>query len=92
MRYRMSRTIFLPWLNNVSCWRKLVSLVSDVICKRPTRLEGDDGMKLWINQFCGFFFKNIPNEWREDHDKSCPEVKKYNLEDGKECRLCTIEN
>ena len=40
--------------------------VSDVMYfKRPTKLEGDDGMKLWIDQFCGFFFRNILNELRE---------------------------
>ena len=27
--------------------------------KRPTILEGDDGMRNWIIQFCGFFFKEI---------------------------------
>ncbi|HEY2721477.1 MAG TPA: class I SAM-dependent methyltransferase, partial [Chitinophagaceae bacterium] len=27
--------------------------------KRPTKLEGEEGMKLWIAQFCGFFFENI---------------------------------
>jgi len=40
--------------------------VSDVMYfKRPTKLEGEDGMKLWIMQFCGFFFKNVSNELKE---------------------------
>ena len=40
--------------------------VSDVAYfKRPTKLEGEEGMKLWIRQFCGFFFKNIPGELKE---------------------------
>lgn len=40
--------------------------VSDVMYfKRPTKLEGEDGMKLWIAQFCGFFFKNVSNELKE---------------------------
>lgn len=40
--------------------------VSDVMYfKRPTRLEGEEGMKLWITQFCGFFFRNIPGEGKE---------------------------
>ena len=39
--------------------------VSDVkYFKRPTKLEGDDGMKLWIRQFCGFFFRNVSEESR----------------------------
>jgi trans-aconitate methyltransferase len=40
--------------------------VSDVkYFKRPTKLEGEDGMKLWIAQFCGFFFKNVSKELKE---------------------------
>ena len=40
--------------------------VSDVMYfKRPTRLEDEDGMKLWIAQFCGFFFKNVSSELEE---------------------------
>jgi len=40
--------------------------VSDVkYFKRPTVLEGEDGMKLWIAQFCGFFFKNVSDEVKE---------------------------
>ena len=58
--------------------------VSDVMYfKRPTRLEGDDGMKLWINQFCGFFFKNIPNEWREKiTTKAVQRLRNTNYQDG----------
>ena len=40
--------------------------VSDVMYfKRPTKLEGEEGMKLWINQFCGFFFKDVSKELKE---------------------------
>jgi len=40
--------------------------VADVMYfERPTKLEGEDGMKLWIDQFCGFFFKNISDELRK---------------------------
>ncbi len=35
--------------------------VSNVACfKRPTELKGEDGMKNWMVQFCGFFFTPIP--------------------------------
>ncbi|MDQ2751530.1 MAG: methyltransferase domain-containing protein [Bacteroidota bacterium] len=37
--------------------------ISDVAYfKRPTELNGEDGMKNWIVQFCTFFFANIPAE------------------------------
>jgi trans-aconitate methyltransferase len=37
--------------------------VSDVkYFQRPTKLEGESGMELWINQFCGFFFRQMPAE------------------------------
>jgi len=40
--------------------------VSDVMYfKRPTKLEGEEGMKLWIDQFCGFFFKGVSTELKE---------------------------
>lgn len=58
--------------------------VSDVMYfKRPTRLEGDDGMKLWIDQFCGFFFKDISNEMKEKiTERTVQSLRKTNYENG----------
>jgi len=58
--------------------------VSDVMYfKRPTKLEGEDGMKLWIGQFCGFFFKDLPNESRENiTTKAVQRLKNTNYADG----------
>jgi hypothetical protein len=58
--------------------------VSDVMYfKRPTKLEGDDGMRLWINQFCDFFFKNISNELREKiTTKTVRRLRNTNYHDG----------
>jgi len=45
---------------------KIGFTVSDVMYfKRPTKLEGDEGMTLWIHQFCDFFFRNIGDELKE---------------------------
>jgi trans-aconitate methyltransferase len=58
--------------------------VTDVMYfKRPTALEGEDGMKLWIAQFCGFFFKNISNELREKITaKAVQNLKQTNYRNG----------
>lgn len=58
--------------------------VSDVMYfKRPTRLEGEDGMKLWIDQFCGFFFRNVSNDLREKITKRAVEsLRKTNYQKG----------
>jgi len=58
--------------------------VSDVMYfKRPTKLEGEDGMKLWIAQFCDFFFKNISNELREGITrKAIQRLRNTNYRDG----------
>ena len=58
--------------------------VSDVMYfKRPTRLEGEDGMRLWIDQFCGFFFKNISNELKEKITaKAVQNLRKTNYRNG----------
>jgi trans-aconitate methyltransferase len=58
--------------------------VSDVMYfKRPTKLEGEDGMKLWIEQFCGFFFNNISNELKEKIiAKAVQSLRKTNYQDG----------
>lgn len=51
--------------------------------KRPTRLEGEDGMKIWIVQFCGFFFKNVSAEQKEKIiDKAVEYLRPMNYEDG----------
>lgn len=40
--------------------------VSDVcFFKRPTRLEGEQGMKHWMEQFCGFFFRGLTELQKE---------------------------
>ncbi len=54
--------------------------VSDVAYfKRPTKLEGGDGMKKWIEQFCGFFFGNVSKEQKEMITaKAVEELKKTN--------------
>jgi trans-aconitate methyltransferase len=45
---------------------KIGFTVSDVMYfKRPTKLEGEDGMTLWIHQFCDFFFQNIKDDLKE---------------------------
>src|SRR5690349_10036713 len=63
---------------------KVGFIVSDVMYfKRPTKLEGDDGMKLWINQFCGFFFKGVSFELRERVTTKAVEcLRNTNYQDG----------
>ena len=58
--------------------------VSDVMYfKRPTKLEGEDGMKLWIMQFCGFFFRGVPDELREKVTaKAVQRLRNTNYQDG----------
>ena len=58
--------------------------VSDVMYfKRPTKLEGNDGMRLWMAQFYGFFFKDISNELRERITiKAVQRLKKTNYQHG----------
>jgi ubiquinone/menaquinone biosynthesis C-methylase UbiE len=58
--------------------------VSDVkYFKRPTKLEGEEGMKLWIRQFCGFFFKNISDDLKEKITTNAVErLRKTNYENG----------
>lgn len=58
--------------------------VSDVMYfKRPTKLEGEDGMKLWIDQFCGFFFKNVSSGLTEKIKlKAIESLRKTNYQKG----------
>ncbi|HEY1872185.1 MAG TPA: class I SAM-dependent methyltransferase [Chitinophagaceae bacterium] len=58
--------------------------IADVMYfKRPTRLEGEDGMKLWIDQFCGFFFKDISNEMKQKiTEKTVQSLRKTNYDNG----------
>jgi trans-aconitate methyltransferase len=45
---------------------KIGFTIADVMYfKRPTKLEGEDGMTLWIHQFCDFFFQNIGDDLKE---------------------------
>jgi trans-aconitate methyltransferase len=45
---------------------KIGFTVSDVMYfKRPTKLEGEEGMTLWIHQSCDFFFRNIGDDLKE---------------------------
>lgn len=58
-----------------------VSQVSNF--KRPTVLKGEDGMKNWINQFCGFFFTNIPqNKIDSIKDNAVEIARTTNYKDG----------
>lgn len=51
---------------------------------RPTELVGEDGMKNWIIQFCGAFFKQLPEEKIETIiDKAVAILKETNYENGK---------
>ena len=51
--------------------------------KRPTRLEGEDGMKLWIAQFCDFFFENVSNKLKEQiTTKAVQRLRKTNYQNG----------
>ncbi|MFI5185689.1 MAG: class I SAM-dependent methyltransferase [Chitinophagales bacterium] len=67
-----------------SLLEKVGFTVSDVMYfKRPTRLEGEDGMRLWIDQFCSFFFKNISNELKEKiTTRAVRELRKTNYRNG----------
>ena len=58
--------------------------IRNVACfKRPTKLEGEDGMKNWIVQFCGFFFKNISAEQKEKIiGKAVEYLRPKNYQDG----------
>jgi trans-aconitate methyltransferase len=58
--------------------------VSDVMYfKRPTKLEGEEGMKLWINQFCGFFFKDVSKELKETITaRAVQRLRNTNYQDG----------
>jgi trans-aconitate methyltransferase len=49
--------------------------VSDVAYfKRPTVLQGEDGMKNWIVQFCTFFFTQISSSHTEEIIKNAVEI------------------
>jgi trans-aconitate methyltransferase len=41
------------------------SVVNVSYFKRPTPLDGEDGMRLWIMQFCGFFFEGMDDQLRQ---------------------------
>lgn len=58
--------------------------IRNIACfKRPTKLEGEDGMKNWIVQFCGFFFRNVPAEQKEKIiDKAVEYLRPTNYKDG----------
>jgi len=63
---------------------KVGFMVSDVMYfKRPTKLEGEEGMTLWINQFCGFFFKDISGELKERiTTRTVQRLRNTNYQDG----------
>ncbi|MGN6617128.1 MAG: class I SAM-dependent methyltransferase [Ilyomonas sp.] len=51
--------------------------------ERPTKFEGEDGMRNWIVQFCGFFFKNVPEEQKGKMiNKAVEYLRPTNYKDG----------